>query len=47
MGDGGLRRYRIKDDKTDGPSELIRAMKTGGEHAARHSPTFFGWLSSW
>jgi len=34
-GDGGLRRYRAgKDGMADGPSELIRAMKTGGEHAA-------------
>jgi putative heme-binding domain-containing protein len=35
-GDEGLRRYRI-DQKTSlgkGPSELIRAMKTGGEHDA-------------
>ena len=33
-GDGGLRRYRDEDgdDRADGPSELIRAMKTGGEH---------------
>jgi putative heme-binding domain-containing protein len=44
-GDGGLRRYRIKDDKADGPSELIRAMKTGGEHdahAIKRGPD--GWL---
>lgn len=34
MGDGGLRRIRIKNDKADGPSELLRAVKTGGEHAA-------------
>src|ERR1700739_1492236 len=33
-GDGGLRRFRVKDDKADGPPELIRAMKPGGEHAA-------------
>lgn len=35
-GDGGLRRFHDKDgdDKADGPSELIRAMKTGGEHHA-------------
>jgi putative heme-binding domain-containing protein len=45
MGDGGLRRYRIKNDRADGPSELIRAMKTGGEHTAhaiRRGPD--GWL---
>src|SRR5260370_3491429 len=45
MGDGGLRRFRIKNDKADGPSELIRAMKTGGEHTAhaiRRGPD--GWL---
>lgn len=44
-GDGGLRRYRIRDDRTDGPSELIRAFKTGGEHdahAIRRGPD--GWL---
>ncbi len=35
-GDGGLRRFRDADGdgKADGPSELIRALKTGGEHAA-------------
>jgi putative membrane-bound dehydrogenase-like protein len=35
-GDGGLRRYRDEngDDRADGPSELIRAMNTGGEHHA-------------
>jgi putative heme-binding domain-containing protein len=33
-GDGGLRRFRIKAGRADGPSELIRAMKTGGEHDA-------------
>src|SRR5262249_49235188 len=34
-GDGGLRRLRDRnnDDRADGPSELIRAMKTGTEHA--------------
>jgi putative heme-binding domain-containing protein len=32
--DGGLRRVTIKDDKPAGPSKLIRAMKTGGEHDA-------------
>jgi putative membrane-bound dehydrogenase-like protein len=46
-GDGGLRRYRDEngDDKADGPSELIRAFKTGGEHdahAIRRGPD--GWL---
>ncbi len=44
-GDGGLRRFRVKDGRADGPSELIRAMKTGGEHAAhaiRRGPD--GWL---
>jgi putative membrane-bound dehydrogenase-like protein len=35
-GDGGLRRYRDRDGdgRADGPPELIRAMKTGGEHNA-------------
>ena len=35
-GDGGLRRFRDADGdgRADGPSELLRAMKTGGEHAA-------------
>ncbi len=45
MGDGGLRRFRVKNDKADGPSELLRAMKTGGEHAAhaiQRGPD--GWL---
>ena len=46
-GDGGLRRFIAKKngDKADGPSELIRAMKTGGEHsshAIRRGPD--GWL---
>jgi putative heme-binding domain-containing protein len=44
-GDGGLRRYCVKGDKADGPSELVRAMKTGGEHTAhaiRRGPD--GWL---
>jgi putative membrane-bound dehydrogenase-like protein len=46
-GDGGLRRFTAKKngDKADGPSELIRAMKTGGEHsshAIRRGPD--GWL---
>jgi putative membrane-bound dehydrogenase-like protein len=44
--DGGLRRYREgSDGKADGPSELIRAFKTGGEHdahAIRRGPD--GWL---
>jgi putative membrane-bound dehydrogenase-like protein len=46
MGDGGLRRFTSKSgDKADGPSELIRAMKSGGEHAAhaiQRGPD--GWL---
>jgi putative membrane-bound dehydrogenase-like protein len=46
-GDGGLRRYRDEngDDKADGPSELIRPLKTGGEHnahAVKRGPD--GWL---
>ena len=46
-GDGGLRRYRDEngDDRADGPSELLRAMKTGGEHhahAIRRGPG--GWI---
>jgi putative membrane-bound dehydrogenase-like protein len=46
-GDGGLRRFRDEDDdgRADGPSELIRAMQTGGEHCAhaiRRGPD--GWL---
>jgi putative membrane-bound dehydrogenase-like protein len=46
-GDGGLRRYRDEngDGKADGPSELIRAMNTGGEHnahAVKRGPD--GWL---
>jgi putative membrane-bound dehydrogenase-like protein len=46
-GDGGLRRYRDRDGdgRADGPPELIRAMKTGGEHAShalRRGPD--GWL---
>ncbi|HEV3203381.1 MAG TPA: hypothetical protein VGY77_03310, partial [Gemmataceae bacterium] len=45
--DGGLQRYRINSagDKVEGPAELIRAMKTGGEHCAhaiRRGPD--GWL---
>jgi putative membrane-bound dehydrogenase-like protein len=47
VGDGGLRRYRDADGdgKPDGPPELIRALKTGGEHdahALRRGPD--GWL---
>lgn len=45
MGDGGLRRLVTKGDKAAGASELIRAMKTGGEHAGhalRRGPD--GWL---
>jgi putative membrane-bound dehydrogenase-like protein len=38
IGDGGLRRYRDADGdgngRVDGPSELIRSLKTGGEHDA-------------
>jgi putative heme-binding domain-containing protein len=44
-GGGGLRRLHIKNDKSDGPSELIRAVKTGGEHdahAIKRGPD--GWL---
>jgi putative membrane-bound dehydrogenase-like protein len=46
-GDGGLRRLTDNDanDKADGPSQLLRAMKTGGEHSAhdiRRGPD--GWL---
>jgi putative heme-binding domain-containing protein len=44
-GDGGLRRYRIKNDRADGPSELLCKLKTGGEHdahAIRRGPD--GWL---
>ncbi len=46
-GDGGLRRYRDRDGdgRADGPSELIRALRTGGEHEAhaiRRGPD--GWL---
>src|SRR4051812_25458483 len=44
-GDGGLRRFRIKNDKADGPSELLSKPKTGGEHdahAIRRGPD--GWL---
>ena len=45
-GDGGLRRYRVgADGRAAGPSELLRKMKTGGEHSAhavRRGPD--GWL---
>jgi putative heme-binding domain-containing protein len=45
-GDGGLRRYRVRrDGRAAGPSELIQAMHTGGEHCAhaiRRGPD--GWL---
>jgi putative membrane-bound dehydrogenase-like protein len=46
-GDGGLRRFRVAadGDHADGPSELIRAMHTGGEHHAhdiKRGPD--GWL---
>lgn len=45
-GDGGVRRFTSKSgDRADGPSQLIRAMKTGGEHsshAIRRGPD--GWL---
>ena len=36
MADGGLRRYRVAKggDRADGPSELIRSFRTGGEHNA-------------
>src|SRR5262245_56917520 len=46
MADGGLRRIRVNaDNKGAGPSELVRAMKTGGEHhalAIKRGPD--GWL---
>lgn len=45
VGDNGLRRVKIVDDKPAGPPELIRAIKTGNEHAAhaiRRGPD--GWL---
>jgi glucose/arabinose dehydrogenase len=46
-GDGGLRRLRVRrgQARAVGPSELIRALKTGGEHdahAIRRGPD--GWL---
>jgi putative heme-binding domain-containing protein len=36
IGDGGLRRFRIRDGdgRANGPSELIEKLKTGGEHSA-------------
>jgi putative heme-binding domain-containing protein len=43
--DGGVRRQLIKDDKPIGPAELVRKMKTGGEHeahAVQRGPD--GWL---
>lgn len=45
MADGGLRGQVIKEDKPVGPSELIRRMKTGGEHeghAIQRGPD--GWM---
>src|SRR5262249_25045371 len=47
IGDGGLRRYRVaaNGDRAEGPSELVRKLKTGGEHDAheiRRGPD--GWL---
>src|SRR5947208_4858785 len=46
VGDGGLRRFRVgPDGKAVGPSELVRPVKTGGEHdahALRRGPD--GWL---
>jgi putative heme-binding domain-containing protein len=35
-GDGGLRRFRIRDGdgRANGPSELLDKLKTGGEHSA-------------
>src|SRR5262249_23640364 len=46
-GDGGLRRYRVAadGDRAERPSELVRKLKTGGEHSAhaiRRGPD--GWL---
>src|SRR5436190_16283069 len=46
-GDGGLRRYRDGDGdgRADGPSELIRKLRTGtehGAHAIKRGPD--GWL---
>jgi putative heme-binding domain-containing protein len=45
VADGGLRRFKIENDKAVGAAELIRAMKTGGEHhahAIKRGPD--GWL---
>ena len=46
VGDGGLRRFTIgPDGKAVGSSELVRKLKTGGEHdahALRRGPD--GWL---
>ncbi|MBL8793318.1 MAG: c-type cytochrome [Planctomycetia bacterium] len=45
VADGGLRRFKIENDKAVGDSELIRALKTGGEHhahAIKRGPD--GWL---
>ncbi len=46
VGDDGLRRFKIgPDGKAVGPSELVRKLKTGGEHdahAIRRGPD--GWL---
>jgi glucose/arabinose dehydrogenase len=45
MADGGLRRVTIENDKPTGPPELIRRIKTGGEHdghAILRGPD--GWL---
>jgi putative heme-binding domain-containing protein len=32
-GEGGVRRYCAGKDRAEGPSELLRATKTGGEHS--------------
>jgi putative heme-binding domain-containing protein len=46
VGDGGLRRFKVgADGRAVGPSELVRKLKTGGEHdahALRRGPD--GWL---
>jgi putative heme-binding domain-containing protein len=45
VGDGGLRRLRVREGRAAGPSELLCRMNTGGEHAAhalRRGPD--GWL---
>ena len=45
-GDGGLLRYRVdRHGRASGPPEVLRKLKTGGEHAAhavRRGPD--GWL---